>query len=144
MPFKRALLAFTLAAYLWSISGCGVLLYPERQGQTDGKIDPAVLILDGIGLFFYVIPGLVAFAVDFYQGTIYLPNTSASIDGDSPMRAVKVDGAMTEENIEAALERELGRAVDITGERVQVREIERGMLGMVPEMAAAQRSTRPL
>ena len=38
-----------------------------------GKIDPNAVVLDGIGLLFFVVPGLVAFAIDFATGAIYLP-----------------------------------------------------------------------
>ena len=68
------------------LTSCGTLLYPERRGQTvDGideairRIDPAVAILDGIGLFFFVVPGLLAFAVDFYTGAIYLSSISTEL-----------------------------------------------------------------
>ena len=60
------------------------------------------------------------------------------------MRAVKVDGEMTEENIEATLERELGKKVDITADNVRVEKVENGMMGLIPEMAAARRSTNVL
>lgn len=69
-------------AMMFSVVGCGTLFYPERQGQTTGKIDPTVLILDGIGLFFFIIPGLVAFAVDFGTGTIYLPPETTDSPSD--------------------------------------------------------------
>ena len=52
-------------------ASCGMLLYPERRGQDSGSIDPVVVILDGIGLLFWVVPGLIAFGVDIYTGTIY-------------------------------------------------------------------------
>ena len=65
-----ALLALTALAS----SGCGTLFFAERQDQThSGKLDPNILILDGIGLVFFVIPGLVAYGIDFYSGAIYLP-----------------------------------------------------------------------
>ena len=53
--------------------GCGSLLYPERRGQKAGRIDPGVAILDGLGLLVFIIPGVIAFAVDFSTGAIYLP-----------------------------------------------------------------------
>ncbi|RJP25711.1 MAG: hypothetical protein C4520_02160 [Candidatus Abyssobacteria bacterium SURF_5] len=56
--------------------GCGTLLYPERRGQRSGRIDPGVAILDGVGLLLFVIPGLIAFAIDFSTGAIYLPGTA--------------------------------------------------------------------
>jgi hypothetical protein len=60
---------------LWPLaSSCGTLLHPERVGQPAmGRIDPAVAILDGLGLLLFVVPGIVAFIVDFATGAIYLP-----------------------------------------------------------------------
>jgi hypothetical protein len=55
------------------LSGCGYLLYPERRGQKSGQIDTGVAVLDGVGLLLFIIPGLIAFAVDFTSGAIYLP-----------------------------------------------------------------------
>jgi len=54
-------------------SGCGTLMFSDRQGQSPGRVDPNVVILDGIGLLLFLVPGLVAFAVDFSSGAIYLP-----------------------------------------------------------------------
>lgn len=70
---KDALVGLLLLSQI----ACGTLLYPERQGQTSGRMDPSVLILNGIGLFFFVVPGLVSFAVDFSTGAIYLPADSS-------------------------------------------------------------------
>lgn len=49
-------------------------MYPERKGQqkTD-KIDARVAVLDGVALLFFILPGVVAFAVDFDNRSIYLP-----------------------------------------------------------------------
>ncbi len=60
-------------AFTLQLIGCGTLMYPERRGQRAGSIDAGVAILDGIGLLFGIIPGVIAFAVDFSNGTIYLP-----------------------------------------------------------------------
>lgn len=63
-----------------NISNCGTLIHQERIGQNStGKLDVGIVILDGIGLFFFLIPGVIAYAVDFINGTIYLPNGSASL-----------------------------------------------------------------
>ncbi len=64
------------AAMAVQISGCGTIFYPERKGQSKGRIDPTVAILDGIGLLFFIIPGVIAFIIDFDNGTIYLPGTA--------------------------------------------------------------------
>lgn len=71
-PRLRALLCAALVLHL---AGCGTLLYPERQGRRGGRVDPAVLLLDGALLFFFVVPGLVAYGIDFYTGAVYLPGT---------------------------------------------------------------------
>jgi hypothetical protein len=78
---------------------CGTILYPERRGQREGQVDVAVVLMDGIGLFFFIIPGVIAFAVDFSTGAIYLPSgrhsgrSRADLDSfpDGKTREVKVD-----------------------------------------------------
>ncbi len=76
---RNLLLAGGSAALLaTSLTGCGTLLYPERKGQgRGGRLDPSILILDGIGLLLFLIPGIIAFAVDFGNDTIYLPRGHA-------------------------------------------------------------------
>lgn len=66
------------AVLVFESVGCGTLMYPERKGQRSGHIDAGVAVLDGIGLLFFLIPGVIAYAVDFNNGTIYLPGTSRS------------------------------------------------------------------
>ncbi len=61
----RVSCAVLSAALLSQLSACGTLFYPERRGQIDGRIDPAIVAFDAIGLLFYIIPGLIAFGVDF-------------------------------------------------------------------------------
>ena len=55
-------------------TGCGTLFFSERQNKANsGKLDPNILILDGIGLLFFIVPGVVAYIVDVATGAIYLP-----------------------------------------------------------------------
>jgi hypothetical protein len=51
-------------------------MYPERKGQKGGRIDVGIAVLDGIGLLAYLVPGIIAYALDFNNGTIYLPATA--------------------------------------------------------------------
>jgi len=53
--------------------GCGTILYPERRGQRTGTVDVGITVMDALWLLVFIIPGLVAFAVDFSTGAIYLP-----------------------------------------------------------------------
>ncbi len=73
-PLKTLACALIFTQLL-QLSACGTLLYPNRQGQGQGsgKIDPAVAILNGVGLVLFVIPGIIAFVVDFSTGAIYYP-----------------------------------------------------------------------
>jgi len=71
---RRHLLQYAAqTAVVAAVSGCGTLMYPERRGQKGGRLDWRVVALNGIGLLFFFIPGVIAFAVDFINGTIYLP-----------------------------------------------------------------------
>ena len=61
----------------FSSSSCGALIYPERVGQPrTGRLDPGIILLDGLGLLLFLVPGLIAFIVDFGTGAIYLPPES--------------------------------------------------------------------
>ncbi|MGO4998635.1 hypothetical protein [Oceanisphaera sp. W20_SRM_FM3] len=71
---KNKSIALLLAGLLTSqLAGCGTVFYPERKGQQSGSIDPVVAIANGVGLLFFILPGVIAFAVDFNNGAIYLP-----------------------------------------------------------------------
>ena len=71
---KKKVLALLLASTLTTqLAACGTVFYPERKGQISGRIDPVVAIANGVGLLFFIVPGVVAFAVDFATGAIYLP-----------------------------------------------------------------------
>jgi hypothetical protein len=69
----KSLYVLVCAVFIFQSIGCGTLLYPERRGQRGGGIDVGVAILDGVGLLLFIIPGVIAYAVDFSNGTIYLP-----------------------------------------------------------------------
>lgn len=61
-------------------TGCGTILHPERKGQPAGRIDWTIAALDGLGLLMFFVPGVIAFAVDFNNGTIYLPSSGTMSD----------------------------------------------------------------
>lgn len=74
---RRFLLHMSLSVSTTTLVGCGSILYPERIGQPrTGPLDWKVAAINGIGLMLFVVPGVIAFAVDFYNGTIFLPTHS--------------------------------------------------------------------
>ena len=115
---RTRVLALLLCALLViKSSSCGTLLHPERVGQPrSGRIDPAVAVLDGVGLLLFVIPGAVAFAVDFYTGAIYLPAGYGAVgeaSGEAVQQAtVYVDpDELTAERIEQVVATQTGEEI---------------------------------
>lgn len=124
---KKTVCAVVIATQL---SGCGYIIYPERVGQKGGLIDPTAAILDGVGILFFIIPGLVAFAVDFHYGTIYLPPGQR---GPYPPRNAQLTDwqkiaiapeRMTDANIEAVLGQQLHREVSLHDPALRVYRLD--------------------
>lgn len=105
---------------------CGTLLYPERRGQSAGRLDVGVVILDTIGLFFFLIPGIIAFTVDFSTGAIYLPSSSLRSSGaPGGMRVVRFDPkTCTPEMLEEIIRRETGKDFHFSDGRLQKVELK--------------------
>jgi hypothetical protein len=71
---RRDFVRITAAGSVSLVAGCGMILHPERRGQPPGGgLDWSIVALDGIGLLLFFIPGVIAFAVDFATGAIFLP-----------------------------------------------------------------------
>ena len=103
-PVACALLTVALTSQL---AACGTIFYPERRGQISGQIDSGVAILNGIGLLFYLVPGVIAFAVDFATGAIYLPDSRYSVAPEKLHKAVGSDGRIDPLKLKAILQQEL-------------------------------------
>ncbi len=115
-------LSKTIALLLIAVqlSACGTILHPERKGQTSGRIDPSVAVLNGIGLLFFLVPGVIAFAVDFNNGTIYLPNSADATESDrNDARIVTTNGQLTPNELQALISAEVGQPVDLTMAQVR-------------------------
>lgn len=71
---RRLWLKLAMQGSVAACIGCGTILHPERRNQPHGgRIDWGVVALDALGLLFFFIPGVIAFAVDFSTGAIYFP-----------------------------------------------------------------------
>jgi hypothetical protein len=98
------------------LASCGTLMYPERRGQPAGRLDPGVVVLDGIGLLLFFVPGVVAFVVDFATGAIYLPPEYPVVVplAGADLRKVPVDPAdLTPRRVEAIVQEQTGKAVSL-------------------------------
>ncbi|MBI3862644.1 MAG: hypothetical protein HY290_12205 [Planctomycetia bacterium] len=131
-PFSRRFIALALAASIALLStSCGTILYPERRGQPPGgPLDPGVVILDALGLLFFVIPGVAAFIIDFSNGTIYLPPPGyGAVPCQTlrrqdlvPVKLAKQD--MTRENIEKVVSEHVGRPVSLDDGRYRAGKLD--------------------
>jgi len=110
-----------VATLLTQLTACGSIFYPDRRGQIQGsgRMDPAIVVLDAIGLLFYIIPGVIAFGVDFATGAIYLPNGNhAQIDPEKLEPAVRTNGTVDNTKLQAIIQTELGRTLPLDDPRL--------------------------
>lgn len=115
---RRWLASAVVGVSIVSLSGCGTLFYPERKGQLSGDIDPVVAIANSVGLLFFIVPGVIAYAVDFSNGTIYLPSrSSAAVD------VHHLDDAMDVASLEKLLSETAGQPVSLESELIMVEEM---------------------
>ncbi len=118
----QAVGCLTLVAQL---TGCGTLMYPERRGQKDGRLDIGIVALDTIGLLFFLIPGIVAFAVDFHEGTIYLPMGARSSLDRTDIKVARFDPKHANAaTIEEIIWKETGHRVKLNQANAQVARLE--------------------
>jgi len=108
------------------LASCGTLLYPERRGQPAGRLDVGVVALDGIGLLVFLVPGVIAFAVDFATGAIYLPPGYAKLapSATTDLRQVRVDPPeLTPRRLEAIVQEQTGKTVSLQPGKYQAMRI---------------------
>ncbi|SDU20456.1 polyribonucleotide nucleotidyltransferase [Geopseudomonas guangdongensis] len=115
---SRILAALLASSLLAQLAGCGTLFYPERRGQLNGQIDPAVAALNAVGILFYVVPGLIAFAIDFATGAIYLPEGRYSVAPERLRDAIGADGRIDRAQLHAILQEQLARDLPLDDPRL--------------------------
>jgi hypothetical protein len=107
------------AALLTQLTACGTLFFPDRRGQIEGRIDPVVAGLNAIGILFYVIPGLIAFGIDFATGAIYLPDGhTAQVDPQDLKQVVDADGNVDPAKLKALIEVQTGHSLPLNDPRL--------------------------
>ena len=114
---KKAITITTMFAFSIQVASCGTLLYPEREGQKAGKLNLAVVALDAVGLLFFLVPGIIAFAVDYSNGTLYLPSSSNAA-GSNRLNALAIKGEITDAKIQHLLFTNTRQLIDISDSEV--------------------------
>ena len=117
----KALTSALAIVLFLNVAGCGYIMHPERRGQTGGNLDPAIVLMDGIGILLFVVPGVIAFVVDFSSGAIYYPGGRHSVLAPNDMRQVRFDVKhATPAMIERIVLEQTGVAVTIDRNHVTV------------------------
>jgi hypothetical protein len=127
-PRVKLICAIVALIFCLQLASCGFILYPERRGQGQGRIDPAIAVLDGVGLLLFLVPGIVAFAVDFATGTIYLPGSknASTTAPDTDMLVIHVNpDEMSSQKIEEIVSDHTGYPVKFDQDNLRAFELER-------------------
>lgn len=118
-----------VTALVSQLSACGSVFYPDRRGQIEGRIDPTVTVLNAIGLLFYVIPGLLAFGIDFATGAIYLPNKQVSqLDPQALQKLVDSQGRVDLEQLRSLILEQTGADLPLLDPHLQQHSGSRAQL----------------
>jgi len=127
MDIRKFVSLSLVTVVLTNIAACGTILYPDRRGQAGGRIDPAVAILDGVGLLFFIIPGVIAFAVDFSNGSIYLPggrrNLSSGNGQSDPLQVVQVPKDMDMHALEQIVSQQTHMKINLDDPNLSVQKV---------------------
>jgi hypothetical protein len=127
---RRGLAVVLAGLLLMQSISCGTILHPERRGQPAGRLDPAIVALDAVGLLFFFVPGVIAFAVDFSNGTIYLPpetygqRNGGRTETSEPVAVRIPREELTRERIEAIVLERTGKPVTLEPGAYQVTKLE--------------------
>lgn len=139
----NALRVFICLVFTAQLMGCGTLMYPERRGQRAGSVDAGVAILDALGLLFGIIPGVIAFAVDFSNGTIYLPEHSkVGLMDFQHIKEVKFDPKHTSlASIERIIRDKTGCEVRFDQDNIRISKLK-SLKDMMAQFAKAGMDTK--
>lgn len=129
MATRRSVTAGLSLVMASLLSSCGTIIYPDRVNQKNrGNLDPTVIILDGLGCFLFLIPGIIAFAVDFSTGAIYFPEGQGRGDEErtifDELSMVRPEGKLNQQSIERIVSEHAGIEVNLASDAVQVVELD--------------------
>jgi hypothetical protein len=122
--FKKAVVTSLTLVMLFELSACGTIFYPERKGTRSGALDPIVVAADAIGLLFFFIPGVIAFAVDFSNGTIYKGGGRHSSLTPDELKMVAPDGKVDKRVLGELLSKKFGQPVNLDASNLQVQKFD--------------------
>ncbi|WP_372738861.1 polyribonucleotide nucleotidyltransferase [Neptunomonas sp.] len=115
----KSISAILIFCFITSIAGCGTIIHPERKGQISGRLDSSIVLLDAIGLLFFFVPGVIAFAVDFSNGTIYLPGGRRASLSLEELDAISSNGKIDRQALDSIVQKQAGSSILLNGKDLQ-------------------------
>jgi len=119
--FSKAIVMSLTIVMVLELTACGTVFYPERKGARGGSIDPIVAVADAIGLLFFFIPGVIAFAVDFSNGTIYLPHGRHSSLTPEELKSISPNGKLDKKALSALISKKVEQPINLDSADLQVK-----------------------
>ncbi|WOD12322.1 polyribonucleotide nucleotidyltransferase [Pseudomonas sp. NyZ704] len=107
MRLKPLAAILLTTAMTTQLAACGTIFYPERRGQISGELDSGLVVLNSLGFLLYIVPGVIAFAVDFATGAIYLPDGEYSLTPERLNDAVDQEGQVDPLKLKAIIKQDL-------------------------------------
>ena len=114
-----------LLLFLFEFTSCGSIIYKERVFKKHSRrLDPKVAIMDTILMVFFLIPGAIAFGVDFATGAIFLPRGKkawSKLNSPDDITVIKVDPEkLNKEMLEKILSEYTGKKIILDEQNLQV------------------------
>lgn len=99
----KKLTVLFLSVCVLSLQACGTLIKRDQIGKAHSKkLDLPIVALNAIGLVLFIVPGVVAFTVDYLNGTLYLPyGKITKLESSSP-EAIK--DVLAKNNIDVSVD----------------------------------------
>ncbi|MGV3278754.1 hypothetical protein ACFX5K_03805 [Rickettsiales bacterium LUAb2] len=99
----KKLTGLVLVSSFFLLQACGTLLKSNAINKPHSdKLDTSIVILDALGLLLFIVPGVVAFAVDYSNGTLFVSgHGSAKLDNTNPKT---IQAALAKYNIKVSLD----------------------------------------
>ncbi|MBT5018992.1 MAG: hypothetical protein HON04_09610 [Planctomicrobium sp.] len=111
----------------FSATGCGTMLYDERIGQPRGgmsDVDWTVAGMDAVGLVFFFVPGVIAFAIDYYNGALFYPPEHYGEMKGKELNSIKLpEEEISVGSIESLISEEIGATVSLREPDLVTREL---------------------
>lgn len=121
--FIKKFASLFLILGLFAQTSCGYILHPERRNQSvvGKEVDYKIVALDAAGLLLFIVPGVIAFAVDVTTGALYHEGDARYkkmveqiYEGEVEAKTEIIKGPISQEKITEIIKEKTGKTVFIS------------------------------